>query len=111
MFRNQAKSFATEQMAINATKQIIAKGMDQSIPLSQRAFIYMPLMHSENIEDQNLSVERFKQPGLEANYRFAKHHQNIIEQFGRFPHRNAILGRQSSPKEREYLSSKNAFTG
>jgi len=111
MFRNQAKSFATEQMAIDAAKQVIEKGYDQAIPLSQRAFIYMPLMHSENIADQNLCVELFKKAGLEGNYRFAKHHRGIIEKFGRFPHRNAILGRESTPEELEYLASDKAFTG
>ena len=68
-------------------------------------------MHSENIDDQNLSVELFSKIGLENNLRFAKHHRDIIEKFNRFPHRNAILGRTNTTDEIEYLNSPQAFTG
>ena len=71
----------------------------------------MPFMHSEDPADQELSVRLFAQQGLEGNYRFAKHHKGIVDRFGRFPHRNEILGRQSTPAEIEYLNSKEAFTG
>ena len=68
-------------------------------------------MHSENIEDQNLSVELFSKSGLEKNLRFAKHHRDIIKKYGRFPHRNLILNRTSTTEELEYLKSPQAFTG
>lgn len=111
MFRQQAKSFATEQMAVQVARQGIEKKQDQQLPEDRRAFFYMPLMHSENTADQAMSVELYEQAGLESNLRFARHHQGIIEKFGRFPHRNAILKRQSTPEELEYLNSEHAFKG
>lgn len=71
----------------------------------------MPYMHSEALEDQELALQLFDQPGLESNLRFANHHHAIIEKYGRFPHRNATLGRTSSDAEIEYLNSREAFTG
>ncbi|WP_306292470.1 DUF924 family protein [Solemya velum gill symbiont] len=71
----------------------------------------MPLMHSENIQDQELSVRLFKQHNLADNLRFAEHHRDLIRKFGRFPHRNKTLGRESTEEEKQYLQSKNAFTG
>ncbi len=111
MFRGTAKSFSTEQHAIRISRQAIANKFDKKLPLYQRSFLYMPLMHSENINDQNLSVELFTDSGLKNNLRFAKHHRDIIKEYGRFPHRNSILGRNSTEKELEYLNSPQAFTG
>lgn len=111
MYRGLAKSFASEAVAITTAKQAIEKGFDKQLNPQQKAFFYMPLMHSENLEDQKLSVELFSAPGLEDNAKFAKHHFNLIKRFGRFPHRNAILGRNSSTEELEYLNSEHAFKG
>ena len=71
----------------------------------------MPFMHSEDLDDQALAVVLFNQPGLENNFRFAKHHYGIVERFGRFPHRNKILGRECSEAEVDYLNSKEGFQG
>ena len=111
MFRGTAKSFSTEQHAIRVSHKAIARKYDMELDLQQRPFLYMPLMHSENIEDQNLSVKLFAKSGLENNLRFAEHHHAIIKQYGRFPHRNEILGRDSTAEELEYLNSPQAFTG
>lgn len=111
MFRNQAIAFSTEQHAVDVCKHAIINDFDQQIDKSQLSFLYMPLMHSENIDDQDLCIERFSHAGLEDNARFAKHHRGIVEQFGRFPHRNEILGRESTAEEIAYLSSKSAFKG
>ncbi len=111
MFRGEVKSFSTEAMAIKITKLAIKNDFDKAIDKDKLAFLYMPLMHSENIEDQNLSVNLFKQAGLMDNWRFAKHHREIVKNFGRFPHRNKILQRESSRQEIDYLNSDNAFTG
>ena len=111
MFRNKALAFSTEQHAVDVCKHAIINDFDQQIDKSRLSFLYMPLMHSENIDDQDLCIERFAQAGLEDNERFAKHHRGIIEQFGRFPHRNETLGRESTPEEIEYLNSKSAFKG
>jgi uncharacterized protein (DUF924 family) len=77
----------------------------------QKAFLYMPFMHSEDIADQDLSVQLFEAAGLKENLRYAVHHRDIIRRFGRFPHRNKILGRPSTKAELEYLASKEAFHG
>ncbi len=111
MFRGLPAGFATEAQAIEISRWAISQGYDLQLQKNQVAFLYMPLMHSENMEDQNLSVGRFEAVGLEDNLRFARHHREIVEQFGRFPHRNAILGRDSTEDELRWLASDGAFTG
>lgn len=111
MFRGTPKSFSSEGQAIAVAKQALAQGFDQKIDPAQLAFLYMPLMHSEDFADQDLSVELFAAAGLENNLRFAQHHREIVRRFGRFPHRNAILGRTSTPQEIDYLNSDEAFKG
>jgi uncharacterized protein (DUF924 family) len=111
MFRNRPESFATEARALGVSKAAIDRGFDRRLPPDRLAFLYMPLMHSEDLEDQERSVELFEAAGLQDNLRFARHHRDLIRRFGRFPHRNAILGRASTRDELEYLASKEAFTG
>lgn len=111
MFRGTAKSYSTEKKAINITHFAISNKYDSKLTYIQLPFLYMPLMHSENFDDQTLSVSMFEKAGLESNLRFAKHHRTIIQQFGRFPHRNEILNRVSTKEELEYLASPEAFNG
>ena len=111
MFRGQAESFSTEAQSREVAHGAIDKGFDQELSSKQKSFLYMPFMHSEDLDDQALGVKLFNKPGLESNYRFAMHHCNIIERFGRFPHRNKILGRKSSDAEIEYLNSREGFQG
>ena len=111
MFRGKAKSFSTEQQAVTISKYAINKGLDQEISTQRVSFLYMPLMHSENLDDQDLAVKSFAVRGLGHNLRFAKHHRDIIRQFGRFPHRNESLGRDSTDAEIAYLNSDKAFKG
>lgn len=111
MYRNHARSFETEAMAIKVSKKAIKKGYDHQLETKYQVFLYMPLMHSEILEDQDLSVAKFEEAGLQSNLRFAKHHRELIRQFGRFPHRNVILGRESTAEEIVYLNSKQAFKG
>ena len=111
MFRNSAQSYATEARSREVARQAIENKFDQALDADRKAFLYMPFMHSENLEDQELALELFAQPGLEANLRFARHHHAIVARYGRFPHRNAALGRSSTDAEIEYLNSKEAFTG
>jgi len=111
MFRGTAKSFASEAKSRDVAQHAIDQGFDRQIDPARLAFLYMPFMHSENLADQDLSVAVFKAAGLENNLRFAKHHQEIVRRFGRFPHRNAILGRVSTAEELDYLNSKEAFKG
>ena len=111
MFRGQAQSFASEAQSREVARLAIDKGFDRDLDHRSRAFLYMPFMHSEVFADQQLALQLFAQPGLEDNLRFARHHHDIVEKFGRFPHRNTALGRESSESEIEYLNSKEAFSG
>ncbi len=111
MFRGDKKSFSTETYAIEISLHCINNKFDKLIDIEKLSFLYLPLMHSENIEDQNLSVSLFERAGLEDNLKFAKHHRDIVKKFGRFPHRNAILNRVSDSDEIEYLNSPQAFKG
>lgn len=111
MFRNQPESFRTEQQAVAVAKVAIDRGYDAQLPKERLAFLFMPLMHSENLADQDLSVAMFAKYDLTGNLRFAEHHREIVRTYGRFPHRNAILGRASRPEEEAYLRSEGAFKG
>jgi uncharacterized protein (DUF924 family) len=111
MFRNLPQAFATETRAVAVCKTAIDAGFDGQLPGERKAFLYMPLMHSEQLADQDLAVALFEAAGLADNLRFARHHRDLIRRFGRFPHRNTILGRDSTPLELEYLASEGAFTG
>lgn len=111
MFRGLPESFGGETKAIETAKYAIDKAFDEKLTDEQKAFMYMPLMHSENLEDQDLSVALFEKAGLTENLRFAKHHREIVRRFGRFPHRNRILDRESTEAELDYLASDEAFHG
>lgn len=103
MYRKQAESFAMEAHARAIARRILWRELDCTLALERQAFAYLPFMHSENIDDQEQSVRLFSQPGLENNLKWALHHRGIVRRFGRFPHRNAILGRQSVEDEVEFL--------
>lgn len=111
MFRGSAKCYASEAQSREVARVAIERGFDAELDADKRAFLYMPFMHSESLEDQERALQLFDQPGLESNLRFARHHHGIVARFGRFPHRNAALGRDNSDAEIEYLGSKQAFTG
>ena len=111
MFRGDIKAFSTEQKAVAISKHAISMKFDEELPKEKLAFLFMPLMHSENMDDQNLAVTMFEKHGMKENLRFARHHRDIVSNFGRFPHRNDILGRDSTKEEVEYLNSDNAFKG
>ena len=111
MFRGEVQSFSSEAIAVKVAKHAVENDLDKNIDRDKVSFLYMPLMHSENIDDQNLAVQLFEQAELIENAKFAKHHRDIIKKYGRFPHRNKILDRESSKEEIEYLNSANAFTG
>jgi uncharacterized protein (DUF924 family) len=111
IYRGDARSFSTEAKAREIAGRAIDKGWDTTLPDEQKAFLYMPFMHSETLVDQERSVALYEAAELEYNLEFAKHHQDIIRRFGRFPHRNAILGRESTEAEEAYLVSDEAFHG
>jgi len=111
MFRGDRRCFSSEAQAIAVAKNGIDNGLDKLIERDHLTFLYMPLMHSEDLEDQENSVKLFRAAGLQENAEFAEHHREIVRRFGRFPHRNEILGRESTEKEVEYLNSNEAFRG
>lgn len=108
MFRDTPRSFATDDQALSAAQSAIAQGFDQQLLPVQRWFMYLPLEHSENPEHQCQVVKLFQDltqehPDSQSSYDFALRHQAMIDRFGRFPHRNAILGRDTTPEEAEFL--------
>jgi uncharacterized protein (DUF924 family) len=107
VFRGAADAFASDATAQTLAREGIDAGMDEELTLSERQFFYMPLMHAENREVQALSVERFTalRDAAQAALGFALDHRDVVEQFGRFPHRNAVLGRASSAEEQAFLAS------
>lgn len=103
MFRNHPESFAYDVLALLLAQEAVSRGVDQHLPAAQCSFLYMPYMHSESLAIHNEALKLFARPGLENNYDFELRHMEIIKQFGRYPHRNAILGRESTPEERAFL--------
>jgi len=103
MFRGTAKSFEGDDLALTLAKEAVAVGDDMKLPIQQRAFMYMPYMHSEEKSVHEEAVKLFGQPGLENNLKFELLHKNIIDKFGRYPHRNEVLGRRSTSEELEFL--------
>jgi len=93
MFRGSAEQFATDHLALAIAKEAVDKGFDEELAPQERGFLYMPFQHSENLADQNRGVLLFTELSDDEQLGYAKKHRDIIERFGRFPHRNAILGR------------------
>lgn len=101
--RGTAQAYAGDEHARKLAHLAIGEGFDRQVDESLRQFFYMPFMHSESMGDQERATELFQDmPGNDAD-KWAVHHRHIIEQFGRFPHRNAILGRKSTPEELVWL--------
>jgi uncharacterized protein (DUF924 family) len=103
MFRGDPRAFATDARALALAKNAIAKGVDMRLQPDERAFIYLPFQHSEDRADQARSFELFTALGNPNNLDFALRHKAIIDRFGRFPHRNAVLGRASTEEESVFL--------
>jgi uncharacterized protein (DUF924 family) len=107
MFRGDPRAFATDPLAREVATALIQRGDDQLLLPVERMFVYLPFMHSEDLAHQRQSVVLFQQLAQERDYlgsaSYAIGHREIIERFGRFPHRNAILGRLSTPEEVEFL--------
>lgn len=110
IFRNDARAFSTDTVARDVASRAIAEGRDHRIDALLRSFMYMPFMHSENLADQERCVALFDQSGYEENHKFALDHAAIIRKFGRFPHRNLVLGREMKPEETAFLDG-GGFTG
>jgi uncharacterized protein (DUF924 family) len=103
MFRDDPRAFATDREALALAKRAIGEGLDMRLPPEQRAFVYLPFQHSESRDDQTRSIELFTALGAPLNLDFALRHQAVIARFGRFPHRNRVLGRASTADELAFL--------
>jgi len=99
MFRGHADTYSTDPLALGIAREAVNLGLDKEAPPEERKFLYMPFQHSENLDDQNRGVLLFTELGDGQQLGYSKHHRDIIRRFGRFPHRNSILGRASRPEE------------
>jgi uncharacterized protein (DUF924 family) len=99
MFRGEAEQFATDHLALAIAKIAVDKDFDDQLQPNERGFLYMPFQHSENLADQDRSVLLFTSLGDDYQLGFAKKHHDVIARFGRFPHRNKMLGRAPRPDE------------
>jgi uncharacterized protein (DUF924 family) len=103
LFRGDPRAWATDPMAKATADHVLAQSYDQCLPATMRSFVYMPLMHSEDLADQRRSVALFEQLGHATSLLAARRHLYIIDRFGRFPHRNGILGRETTSEEAAFL--------
>ena len=99
MFRDHADQFATDQLALAIARAAVDKGFDEQLEPQERGFLYMPFQHSEDLADQNRGLLLFTALGDDKQLDYAKKHHEVIERFGRFPHRNKVLGRAPRPEE------------
>ncbi len=105
MFRGDPRSWATDGQALRIAERALARGYDREIEWEMRGFVYLPFMHAENMAAQERSLRLYEGWGNPDSLAFARHHHDIVARFGRFPHRNEALGRESTPDELAFLAS------
>lgn len=105
MFRSDARTFSTDGQALTVAERAIARGADTRIEPDLVEFLYVPFMHSERLADQDRCIELFRTRGRPENLKFAEIHADIIRRFGRFPHRNLVLGRTTNADEQAFLDA------
>jgi uncharacterized protein (DUF924 family) len=103
MFRDSPLAFASDALALALAQEAISARADEALSLTERSFLYLPFMHSESLKIHELALHLYRNNGIQNNLDFEIRHKRIIERFGRYPHRNAILGRQSTDEEIEFL--------
>jgi uncharacterized protein (DUF924 family) len=108
MFRDTAQAFACDMLALILAQEAISLGIDLELPTDRRSFLYLPFMHSESLVIHDQALMLYQKLGNEGNLDFEIKHRDIIEKFGRYPHRNALLGRESSQAELEFLRQPNS---
>jgi len=111
MFRGTRRAFSTDPVALDAAERAIEKGYDGQVEATLRRFFYLPFMHSEELADQERSVALNEALGDAGAAQWARHHSDLIARFGRFPHRNAVLGRESTAEEQALLAEDGIFKG
>ncbi len=105
LFRGSVETYATDGLALALAMHAVERGLDASLSSFQRQFLYMPFMHSEDRAMQARSVALFRANGDSDQLGYAEHHKGVVDRFGRFPHRNQILGRTSTEAERTFLKA------
>ncbi len=112
MFRGDARMYAADHLALAAARHAVERAYDRELPPFQRMFVYLPFEHSEDLDDQRFSMELFRglagEMGSDDLLVYAAQHLKIVERFGRFPHRNEILGRRTTPEEAKFLEEPNS---
>lgn len=103
LFRGDPRAFASDTLALALAQEAVARGAERALPAEWRNFVYMPYMHSESPAIHVVGEQLFKANGLADNHDFELRHKAIIDRFGRYPHRNAILGRESTAEELAFL--------
>lgn len=109
IFRGNGRAFESNDLALEHARAAVDAGFDQGFDTKQRVFLYLPFEHSEDLPDQTRSVELFEALGDPGYLDYAIQHRDIIERFGRFPHRNAVLDRPNTPDEDDFLKSHKGF--
>jgi len=110
MFRGDARAFATDPLARAVAAGAIVRGFDSQVPADLRSFFYLPFEHSEDLADQERGIAFYKASGDADGLKWAEIHADIIRRFGRFPHRNAVVGRATTPEEQKFLDD-GGFSG
>jgi uncharacterized protein (DUF924 family) len=110
MFRGEAKAFSSDALAREVATRAIGRGVDRRVTEPLLQFLYLPFMHSEDLADQIRCIELFRACGNADNLEYAEDHADIIRRFGRFPHRNRLLGRTTTPEETAFLDA-GGFSG
>ena len=108
LFRNSPLAFTQDALALALAQEAISQGLDQQLRPEQRSFLYMPFMHSESPLIHQYALKLFEDLGNPINLDFEKKHKMIIDRFGRYPHRNPVLGRTSTAEEAEFLTQPNS---
>lgn len=109
VFRGSGHAFATDPLALHYANRVVEAGLDQQVEAALRAFVYLPFEHSEDIADQHRAVALFEPLGNAEYTKYAIAHRDVIERFGRFPHRNRALGRVNTPEEQAWLDAGGGF--
>ena len=109
IYRGHAKAFEADPLALTLAQEMVLLQLDKEFSPEEKSFIYMPYMHSESALIHEEAMKLFTGPGLEEGYKFELLHKEIIDRFGRYPHRNQILGRVSTPEETEFLKTHSGF--
>jgi uncharacterized protein (DUF924 family) len=106
LFRDDVRTYASDPLAREVAHRAVSRGVDARVDPALREFLYLPFMHSEHLPDQLRCIELSRAAGHAENLKWAEHHADIIRRFGRFPHRNRLLGRATTPEEQAFLDER-----